>query len=230
MMVTRHAAAGATMRLSLSLGVAILLGLVSAASHAQTVQATLSIALTAEASFPLENGGSKIEKVRFSTRDLVDEIKAELGITGKGGSLVTRRQIGDFDSPLETFLIVNKVAYAVPDDPIDDIEVDLPESYFAYVEAVKLRKRDFIESEVKIIQPTAFGLGDLEEEGYEATLVGVERITLKLLTKKGVDIGYLVSSLSSTVTGGMDVEDVGFGPFEAVVTGKLSSSSEKIVP
>ncbi|MEX2208620.1 MAG: hypothetical protein WEF50_20585 [Myxococcota bacterium] len=201
----------------------------SAPSHAQTVQATLSVALTAEFSVPTANG-SKIEKVRVSTRDLVDEIKAELGITRSGGSLVTRRQIGDFDSPVETFLIVNKVAYPVPDEPIDDIEVELPESYFAYVEAVKRRKSDFVETEVKILQPTAFGLGNLEEDGFEATLVGLEKVTLKLLTKNGVDIGYLVSSNSATVTGGMVAEDFAYGEIDAVVTGKLSSSSEKIVP
>jgi hypothetical protein len=217
------------MRLSVPLGIAVLLGLVSAGSHAQTVQATMSVSLTAEVSIPTENG-SKIEKVRFSTRDLVEDIKAELGITGSGGSLVTRREIGDFEGPVETFLIVNKVAYPVPDDPIDDIDVELPESYFAHVEAVKLRRSDLVETEIKSVQPIAFGFGDLAEDGFEATLVGLERITLKLLTKNGSDIGYLVSSLSSTVTGGMDIEDFGFGPVEAVVSGKLSSTSEKIVP
>jgi hypothetical protein len=215
------------MHLSLSLGVAILLGLVSAASHAQTVQSTLSIALSVEFSIPTESG-SKIYKGRLSTRDYVDGIKEELGITGSGGSLVTRRQIDDLDGPVETFLIVNKVAYPVPDEPIDDIEVELPESYDAYVDAVKRRTSDYVETEIKFIQPIAFEMGTLEVDGFEATLVGLERVTLKLLTQNGFDIGYLVSSNSSTVTGGMDFE--GFIPGDGIVTGKLSSSSEKIVP
>ena len=217
------------MRHSVPLGIAVLLGLVSAGSHAQTVQATMSVSLTAEISVPTQNG-SRIEKVRFSTRDMVEDIKAELGITGSGGSIVTRREIGDLEGPAETFLIVNRVAYPVPDDPIAEIDVELPESYFAHVEAVRLRTSDLVETDVKIVQPTAFGFGDLEEDGFEATLVGLERLTLKLLTTNGVDIGYLVTSASSTVTGGMKVEDLGFGPVEAVVSGKISSTSEKIVP
>lgn len=217
------------MRLSLAFGVAILLGLVSAASHAQTVQSTLSIALTAEFSVPTSNG-SKIEKVRLSTRDLVDEIKYELGIPGNGGSLVVRRSIDDFDSPAETFLIVNKVAYPVPDEPIDEIDVDLPESYFAYIEAVKLRRTDGVESEIKIQQPIAFQLGNFDLDGYEMTLVGIEKVTLKLLTLGGFDLGYVVGGSSSNVTGGAVFDDPGYEPFDAVVTGKLSTSSEKIVP
>jgi hypothetical protein len=213
------------MRLSLSFGVAILLGLVSAASHAQTVQSTISISLTAEFSVPTSNG-SKIYKGRLSTRDLIDEYKYELGIPGNGGSLVIRRQIDDFESPGETLLIVNKVAYTLPDEPIGDIDVEMPASYFAYVEAVKLRRSDGAESEIKSLEPIAFRLGDLDVDGFEMTLVGIEKVTLKLLTQSGVDLGYLVAGTSSTVAGGM--LDIDYG--SAVVTGKLSSSSEKIVP
>lgn len=217
------------MRLSLSIGVGILLGLVSGASHGQTVQSTLSISLTAEISVPTVNG-SKFVKLRLGTSDIVDGIKDELGITGRGGTLVERRQIDDFETPPETYVIVDKVAYLVPDDPIDEIDVGLPESYFAEVEAVKLRKSDGVESEIKLLLPNAFSGGNLEEEGFEMTLVGLEKATLKLLTQQGVDLGYVLSSRSIAVTGGMILDDFDLGQIDGVVTGTIRSSSEKIVP
>lgn len=204
----------------------LLLPLASVPARAQTVEASFSLSLTAQATMPTATG-SRIVSVRLGTRDLIDEMKEDRGISAKGGKLVMRRPIDVFGEP-ETWLIVGGQEYLV-DNPISEIEVVLPESFFADAEAIKQRSSDGVETSITAVYTDAWGGGSLDEDGIEMTLVGIETVNLRLLTQRGIDLGYVVRSVSSKVMGGM-LLDIGTGtPLKGVITGSMSIGSEKIV-
>ncbi|HXK22008.1 MAG TPA: hypothetical protein VMS55_04955 [Myxococcota bacterium] len=195
-----------------------MLALAGVPAHAQTVQSTVSYTLTVQVTMPTATG-SQIATLRLGTREIIEGIKQDLGITASGGMLVLRRAIDDFDTS-DSWLIVGSQEYLVP-DTFEKIQVDLPPSFFAQAEADTGKSGTLVHTD-------ALAGGDLQKDGFEATLTGVETRTRRLLAVKGVNIGYLVSS-SATVIGGILVDVEGVGMVPGVITGTIRTGSEKLV-
>lgn len=214
------------MRLS-TLAAALLVATTVGPAYAQEVQGSFSIALTAQFSFPTGNG-SRIVRFRMGTKDVVQVIKEDLGITAPGGKLVQRRPIEELDLPGDLWLIIGNEEYLDPDPPIAELPVDLPESFDAEVEAVKLRNG--IETAITVLGTSAFAGGDLATDGLEMTLIGTHTTSFRLLTQNGVDVGYVVRSASDESSGGMLLDVDGFGVQPAIVHGTIRLGPEKPLP
>jgi hypothetical protein len=162
----------------------------------------------------------------MGTRDWVESLKEDLGVVGRGGMMVSRRQIDDPNDGGQTWLIVGDQEYLAPEGGPSEITVDLPESFFAEIEAVKLRSDG---NEVTGVRPVAFAFGDLVQDGFETTLVGVSTTAIRYVS--GAQTEYLGRRSVTKVTGGVVIDDPSIPPEDSdgVVSGTFKYGPEKVV-
>ena len=100
----------------------------ASAARAQTVESSVTVALTAKFN---ETGplGDRILTVRIGTKDLIEGIREELGVQGRSYRLAQRRSIDDvsFDS-VRDFLIVDGVYHDIT-DPVEPPPIEMPASF-----------------------------------------------------------------------------------------------------
>jgi hypothetical protein len=199
----------------------------AAPSSAETVQSTQALTLTGKFTLPTSTGARMIS-IRVTTRDLIEATKDALFLQGRSASLVMRRDIDDLNfSDAESFLLLDGTYYPIPPGPPGP-DLDLPESFDGFAQALRLRPQDGVPTSVSDEGTTAFVLGDFATDGFEATLIGIARRSARLLTHAGFDVGYLFSSVQNKVIGGLMLEldgEVEVG----VLTGSLRNGPEKIV-
>ncbi len=77
------------------------------------VEAPFTLRLTASFSKPLANG-SRISRIRITNRDLIEQWKEQLGVSGRRARLVIRRHVEDLDGEgARLYLVLDGVDYLV---------------------------------------------------------------------------------------------------------------------
>jgi len=208
----------------LALVSALLVSLLGAATAAaQTIEAPVRLALTIRVTLPTQTG-SRIGLFRLGTKDVVEAIKDDLGISLAGGMLVERREVGSDVS--QSWLVVGRTALPLLDEPITVLDVPLPDSFFAIAEAVTIPPTGGPATSRTTLELTAISFGDLAVDGFESTLIGTASESVRLNPMLGEE---LLSNATLNVVGGALVDVEGFTG-EAVVTGSFSFGPERMLP
>jgi hypothetical protein len=198
--------------------------------RAQTVESTLALSLTATFTEPTATG-ARILSIRVGTKDLIEAVKQDLGLTGRNARLVVRRDIADLDfENSHTFLLLDGVLHPADDGAPQDIDLGLPDAFYGRAESFSRRRTDGVVNAFTEQTMNAIGFGDLAIDGFEMVLVGLETRSARLLTARGGgDVGFLFRSDSIKVMGGMSLDLGGFVD-TGILSGTETLSSERLVP
>jgi hypothetical protein len=198
--------------------------------RAQTVESTLTLSLTATFTEPTATG-ARIRSIRIGTKDLIEALKEELGLTGRSARLVVRRDIADLGfENAETFLLLDGMLHPADDGAPQEIDLGLPDAFYGHAESFSRRRTDGAVSAFTEQSMNAIGFGDLATDGFEMVLVGIETRSARLqTTRSGGDVGFLFRSDSIKVMGGMSLDLGGFVD-TGILSGTETLGSERLVP
>jgi len=207
------------------------LALVPSLARSQTAESTLNAFLTARVQTPTATGERSLA-FRIGTKDLLEPLLAERGLSGRRIGLVTQRPLGDleFQATLD-FLVVDGERHSLA-GLIRAPAAELPSSFFAHSRISSLRRGDSTELSFTDEVTEALQIGELETHGSELTLVGRARRGARLLTQRGEDIGYLFRSVRLAAVGGITDSFAWSGGYlgaTAFVSGWLVRGPEKLV-
>ena len=106
-----------------------------------TVQGPLAVKLTA--SFEQQTPeGARISRIRITTKDLIEQFEQDFGVSGKKGSLVRRRAIGDpAGEEAQLYFVMDGVDHLV-ESFIEPLPLFLPEGFYGSASAHTLSRDD----------------------------------------------------------------------------------------
>ena len=191
-----------------------------------TVQAPLAVKLTA--SFQEQTPeGARISRIRITTKDLIEQFAQDFGVSGKKGSLVRRRTVGDLaGEEAQIYFVMDDVDHLV-ESFIEPLPLSLPEGFFGSAAAHTLRRDDGAVTSFEFMDVSAITIGDLAVDGFALNLFSLDegRFVWEALSGPG---GFLCKNLTSSVTGGMQLSEL---PLESplLVTGTLQIGPEKVL-
>lgn len=188
------------------------------------VEAPLWVRLTASFSKPLPNG-SRISRIRITSRDLIEQLKEQLGVSGRRARLVIRRHIEDLNGEgAQLYLVLDGVDY-----PVEGFLEPLPlsglEGFYGRASSHRLN-RDGAVSSFHFQQVSARALGNLAVDGFTMCLFSLDEGWFKSLPiPQGV--GFLGRRFISKAMGGMQVTGL---PLDSpmLVTGTLWIGRERV--
>jgi hypothetical protein len=187
-----------------------------------------SVAVRLTASFSEETAkGARISKIRITTKDLIEQLKLAFGVSGRKGSLVRRREIGDLEGEqAQLYLVLDGVEYLV-EDFIEPLSISLPEGFQGSASGHTLRRGDGAVSSFELQGVSAIALGDLDLDGFSMKLFSLGGGRFGLTKVRGEE-GFLCKRFTSRVTGGMQAVGLAFDS-PLLVTGTLQIGPERVV-
>jgi hypothetical protein len=188
------------------------------------VQGPLSVKLMA--SFQEQTPkGARISRIRITTKDLIEQFAQDFGVSGKKGSLVRRRAIGDLaGEEAQLYFFMDGVDHLV-ESFIEPLPLSLPEGFYGSASAHTLRPGDGAVTSFEFMDVSAITIGNLAVDGFTLNLFSLDGGRFVWEALPGPD-GFLCKKLTSRVTGGMQLSEL---PLESplLVTGTLQIGPEK---
>ena len=190
-----------------------------------TLQGPLTVKLMA--SFQEQTPeGARISRIRITTKDLIEQFGQDFGVSGKKGSLVRRRAIGDLaGEEAQIYFVMDGVDHLV-ESFIEPLPPSLPEGFYGSASAHTLSREDGAVTSFEFMDVSAITIGDPEVDGFTLDLFSLDEGRFVWDALPGAD-GFLFKKLTSSVTGGMQLSEL---PLESplLVTGTLQIGPEKV--